>query len=146
MAEVSTNVLCILEHKQQRTYQIFHEAHNLNDEPPTLAVNIILYALISDKLPPQVVYCPSDTRIVDNTNHLVTVHWTEPVFSDQLGILNITQTHRIGMLLYTVENINYKLETFLIQRSNIMCVERLLRNFLIIILNTFKFFWFHIYQ
>ena len=49
-----------------------------------------------DKEPPQVVFCPNDTRIIDASNRLVVVNYTEPIFTDNVAVVNITQTHRSG--------------------------------------------------
>ncbi|KAL5018925.1 hypothetical protein ScPMuIL_004647 [Solemya velum] len=52
--------------------------------------------ILIDKKPPVVENCPSDLRIINADNRLSIVNWTEPEFSDDIGIANIVQTHRPG--------------------------------------------------
>ena len=48
-----------------------------------------------DKNPPTVHGCPSDFRVV-SSNRLNQVNWTEPIFSDDVGVVSVNQTHRSG--------------------------------------------------
>ena len=52
---------------------------------------------MSVRNPPEVVYCPDDVRVIDSSSRLVVVDWTEPIFTDDVAIVNITQTHRPGI-------------------------------------------------
>ncbi|XP_078317513.1 uncharacterized protein LOC111120118 isoform X8 [Crassostrea virginica] len=51
-----------------------------------------------DKNPPTVHGCPSDFRVV-SSNRLNLVNWTEPIFSDDVGVVSVNQTHRSGEVL-----------------------------------------------
>ncbi|XP_061181064.1 uncharacterized protein LOC133189681 [Saccostrea echinata] len=51
-----------------------------------------------DKSPPLVINCPSDFRVV-SSQRLSLVNWTEPDFYDDMGVVNIIQTHRSGEVL-----------------------------------------------
>ncbi|XP_070567428.1 uncharacterized protein [Ptychodera flava] len=48
-----------------------------------------------DKHPPEVVFCPNTTRII-NDNSLTTCVWQEPIFTDDVGIVNLTQSYTSG--------------------------------------------------
>lgn len=45
---------------------------------------------------PTVIYCPEYVQVV-TANRLNIVNWTEPQFTDNVGIINVVQTHRPGM-------------------------------------------------
>ncbi|XP_034311593.2 uncharacterized protein [Magallana gigas] len=51
-----------------------------------------------DKNPPTVHSCPGDFRVVSQSR-LSQVNWTEPIFSDDVGVINVFQTHRPGEVL-----------------------------------------------
>ncbi|XP_052070616.1 uncharacterized protein LOC127709241 isoform X4 [Mytilus californianus] len=46
---------------------------------------------------PTVIYCPEHIQVV-TANRLNIVNWTEPQFTDNVGIINIVQTHRSGQV------------------------------------------------
>lgn len=48
-----------------------------------------------DKSLPVVTRCPSNFRVV-SSNRLSLVNWTEPTFFDDVGVVNVIQTHRSG--------------------------------------------------
>lgn len=48
-----------------------------------------------DKNPPTVHGCPGDFRVVSQSR-LSQVNWTEPIFSDDVGVINVFQSHRPG--------------------------------------------------
>lgn len=48
-----------------------------------------------DKNPPTVHGCPGDFRVV-SPSRLSQVNWTEPIFSDDVGVIIVFQTHRPG--------------------------------------------------
>jgi hypothetical protein len=48
-----------------------------------------------DKSPPVVTNCPSSFRVV-SSDRLSVVNWTEPTFYDNVGVVNVIQTHRSG--------------------------------------------------
>uniref|UniRef100_A0A8W8MG18 Uncharacterized protein n=1 Tax=Magallana gigas TaxID=29159 RepID=A0A8W8MG18_MAGGI len=51
-----------------------------------------------DKNPPTVHSCPGDFRVVSQSR-LSQVNWTEPIFSDDVGVINVFQSHRPGEVL-----------------------------------------------
>ncbi|CAH1795056.1 unnamed protein product [Owenia fusiformis] len=55
--------------------------------------------IVIDKEAPTVVYCPNNTKVVNPENRLSVVNWTEPVFTDNVGVVNITQNFRPGQVL-----------------------------------------------
>ncbi|XP_048248139.1 uncharacterized protein LOC124151774 isoform X1 [Haliotis rufescens] len=67
-----------------------------------------------DKYPPEVEYCPEDILVVNSDNRLSVVEWEEPVFTDDVGVVNIEQTHRSGQTFaygeYIVSYVAYDAE------------------------------------
>ncbi|XP_041364224.1 uncharacterized protein LOC121379643 [Gigantopelta aegis] len=66
-----------------------------------------------DKHPPQVEYCPDDLDLTSPTR-LTAVMWEEPVFTDDVGIVDIQKTHRSGQTFsygeYIVSYVAYDAE------------------------------------
>ncbi|CAG2185791.1 Fibropellin-3,Sushi, von Willebrand factor type A, EGF and pentraxin domain-containing protein 1,Fibropellin-1 [Mytilus edulis] len=62
---------------------------------------------------PTVIYCPEYVQVV-TANRLNIVNWTEPQFTDNVGIINVVQTHRSGQVFaygeYDVMYIAYDTE------------------------------------
>lgn len=75
--EIFTDI-CLLTFKLQSIFQ------NVKDP--------LLYFI--DKSPPAVTGCPDTTTFVDNSNRLVQVDWVEPTFTDDVGVVDLTQTNR----------------------------------------------------
>ena len=61
--------------------------------------------LATDKSVPDVVQCPNDTRVVNSTSRLMKVFWPEPVFTDNVGVINLTQSHRPGTLCHILSSL-----------------------------------------
>ena len=59
---------------------------------------LTLHIVVSDKHPPQVEYCPDDLDLTSSTR-LTVVTWVEPVFTDDVGIVDVQKTHRSGKSL-----------------------------------------------
>ncbi|KAK3091382.1 hypothetical protein FSP39_019454 [Pinctada imbricata] len=63
--------------------------------------------IVIDKVPPVVESCPEDFY-VESDIRLVMVNWTEPSFSDNVGITTVNQTHVPGQTLtYGVYDVHY---------------------------------------
>ncbi|XP_033113942.1 uncharacterized protein LOC117114394 [Anneissia japonica] len=54
--------------------------------------------ILIDKIPPVITYETGDTRIVNQESRLSVGEWIEPIFTDNIGIVNITQSHRVGQV------------------------------------------------
>ncbi|XP_077977609.1 uncharacterized protein LOC144433174 [Glandiceps talaboti] len=50
----------------------------------------------TDKSPPEVVFCPNDTRIINAESSLTVGVWEDPIFTDDVGVVNVTQSYTNG--------------------------------------------------
>ncbi|XP_070569244.1 uncharacterized protein [Ptychodera flava] len=49
-----------------------------------------------DKIPPEVLFCPNDTWIINSKSRLSVGEWEEPIFTDNVEVINVTKSYRIG--------------------------------------------------
>ncbi|KXJ15373.1 Sushi, von Willebrand factor type A, EGF and pentraxin domain-containing protein 1 [Exaiptasia diaphana] len=54
------------------------------------------YVIVEDKTPPTAVNCPSKEIVVKGSNHLITVSWTEPTFTDNVAVVMTMSSKRPG--------------------------------------------------
>ncbi len=64
--------------------------------------------LVSDKFPPEVEFCPEDIIIEDNEKQYHVVEWDDPTFTDDIGVVDIEQTHRSGTRLNSSPKLTFK--------------------------------------
>ena len=58
---------------------------------------ILSHVLFLDKIPPTVVFCPNSTKEISMTS-LTRVNWTEPVFIDNVAVVEVLRSHAPGQL------------------------------------------------
>ena len=59
--------------------------------------SILSHDLFLDKIPPTVSSCPNSTKITSMTS-LTRVNWTEPVFVDNVAVVEVLRSHAPGQL------------------------------------------------
>lgn len=57
---------------------------------------VFYFSMCSDKFPPVVESCPANVKLHTIGSRLAVGNWTEPQFSDNVDVVNITSNFRNG--------------------------------------------------
>jgi hypothetical protein len=52
---------------------------------------------LTDKIPPEIVFCPNDiVEVMLNDDLSTEISWPSPLFKDDVGVVDIKQSHQPG--------------------------------------------------